>query len=79
VSRTPGPADEESDPDAERPGEERATVGSDWESRVMRRIAPHVAEVLAPGESPSEQADDLGWERPGLEHLARRLRRKPSD
>jgi hypothetical protein len=57
--------------------EEGEAPAADWEARVMRRIATHVDEVLATGDTLEERAGEFGWESRGLEHLARRLRGKP--
>lgn len=52
---------------------ERTLVREDWESVVMRRVAPHVAAVQ------DEVADDetgeerFGWESEGLRRLSREV------
>ena len=53
----------------------RAASGtdSDWESRVLERIAGHV-EAVVPGEGKEIEASGYGWEEPSLSRLARHLR-----
>lgn len=55
--------DEEFDPDS-------TLVREDWESTVIRRIAPHVAAVQSEvGENASSE-NRFGWETEGLRRLA---------
>lgn len=50
----------------------RRRVHSDWESAVMRRVAPRVAELEEQAER--EGSDQLyGWESVGLRHLSSHL------
>lgn len=47
---------------------EATLVREDWESTVIRRVAPRVAEVEA-------NAEQFGWESKVLRHLSRELQR----
>ena len=50
-------------------------VRDDWESTVIRRVAPRIAEVQSDVEA---HADQFGWEREGLKRLSRELQRDSS-
>ncbi len=49
---------------------EKTIVREDWETRVMRRIAPRVAAVRRAVEVDAER---FGWESEGLRRLSRKL------
>ena len=50
---------------------EKTLVREDWESTVIRRVAPRIAEVQ---DEIEEDEDRFGWEREGLRRLSRELR-----
>ena len=50
----------------------RRSSRSDWESAVMRRLAPRVAELEEQARS-GEDEERYGWESAGLRHLSSRL------
>jgi hypothetical protein len=56
---------------------EQTLVREDWESTVMRRVAPHVAAVQGEvdEESPGEGTGRFGWESEALQRLSRELQR----
>jgi hypothetical protein len=52
---------------------EQTLVREDWESTVIRRVAPHIAEVQSDIEAGDES---FGWESEGLRRLSRELQSK---
>ena len=62
------PAFEDIDPD-------KTLVREDWESIVIRRIAPHVAAVQSALSEDSRGSQRFGWESEGLRRLAQELQR----
>jgi hypothetical protein len=54
---------------------EQTLVREDWESTVIRRVAPHVAAVQNEVDDESEGEDRFGWESEGLRRLSRELQR----
>ena len=52
----------------------RSGGDSDWESRVLERIAGHV-EAVVPGEGKDSETPGYGWEDRSLNRLATHLRR----
>lgn len=63
------------DDDIEDIDPEQTVVGDDWESTVIRRVAPRVAEV----QDKIADEDRFGWESEVLRRLSRELRLKESD
>lgn len=59
---------EEIDPDA-------TLVREDWESTVIRRVAPHVARVQKEVAEDSNAESRFGWESEGLRRLAYELQK----
>jgi hypothetical protein len=51
---------------------EKTLVREDWESTVIRRVAPRIAEVQ---EEIEADEDCFGWESEGLRRLSRELQR----
>jgi hypothetical protein len=49
---------------------ERTLVRDDWESTVIRRVAPRIAEVQDEAEADEAR---FGWENEGLRRLSREL------
>ena len=51
---------------------ERTLVREDWESTVIRRVAPHVAAVQSELEADEDTITDerFGWEAAGIKRLA---------
>lgn len=62
-------ADEEIDP-------EQTLVGEDWETTVIRRVAPHLAAVQSSVAEDSNAEDRFGWETEGLRRLSREMARE---
>jgi len=57
---------------------EKTLVRDDWESVVIRRVAPHVAAVQSQmAEDPAAESR-FGWESEGLRRLAEGVRRSGS-
>jgi hypothetical protein len=52
---------------------EQTLVREDWESTVIRRVAPHVAAVQ---DEVDEDQDTFGWESEGLRRLSRELQER---
>ena len=61
-------ADENFDP-------ERTLVREDWESVVLRRVAPHV-EAVQEAVSDDDGAERFGWESEGLRRLSREVQNR---
>jgi hypothetical protein len=55
---------------------EQALVREDWESTVIRRVAPHVAAVQSSVAEDSAGEDRFGWETEGLRRLSRVMTRE---
>jgi hypothetical protein len=51
----------------------RRRASADWESAVMRRLAPRVAELEEQAEKQGNVEELYGWESVGLRHLSNRL------
>lgn len=67
------------DPELEDEDPEKTLVREDWESTVIRRVAPHVAAVQsAVGEDAAEEAR-FGWETQTLRLLSRAVSRECGD
>lgn len=54
---------------------EKTLVREDWESTVIRRVAPHVAAVQRSIAEDSAGEQRFGWESEGLRRLAQELQR----
>jgi diaminopimelate decarboxylase len=54
---------------------EKTLVRDDWESVVIRRVAPHVAAVHSQMAEDSAAESRFGWESEGLRRLAAGMRR----
>jgi hypothetical protein len=54
---------------------EQTLVREDWESTVIRRVAPHVAAVQSAVDEEDGGEARFGWESEGLRRLSRELRR----
>lgn len=54
---------------------ESTLVRDDWESTVIRRVAPHVAAVQSEIAEDSAQESRFGWESEGLKRLAHEVRK----
>ena len=54
---------------------ESTLVREDWESTVIRRVAPHVAAVQSQIAEDSSQESRFGWENEGLKRLAHEVRK----
>lgn len=54
---------------------ESTLVRDDWESTVIRRVAPHVAAVQSEVAEDSAGEDRFGWESEGLKRLAHEVQK----
>lgn len=54
---------------------ESTLVRDDWESTVIRRVAPHVAAVQSEIAEDSAEESRFGWESEGLKRLAHEVRK----
>jgi hypothetical protein len=54
---------------------EETLVRENWESTVIRRVAPHVARVQGEVDEESDGEGRFGWESEGLRRLSRELQR----
>jgi hypothetical protein len=61
-------AEEEVDP-------EKTLVREDWETTVIRRVAPHLAAVQSSVAEDSAAEGRFGWETEGLRRLSREMAR----
>lgn len=67
------------EPDLEDEDPEKTLVREDWESTVIRRVAPHLAAVQsAVGEDSIAEAR-FGWETEGLRRLSRVMARNRAE
>lgn len=55
---------------------EKTLVREDWETTVIRRIAPHVAAVQSAVAEDSAAEGRFGWETEGLRRLSREMTRE---
>lgn len=53
---------------------EQTLVREDWESTVIRRVAPRVNEVQEAVESHPDGEERFGWESEGLKRLSREVK-----
>lgn len=54
---------------------ESTLVRDDWESTVIRRVAPHVAAVQSELADDPQAEERFGWESEGLKRLAHEVRK----
>ena len=73
--KLPKPQLDEICEDIEEIDPEKTIVREDWESVVIRRVAPHVAAVQSEMAEDSAAESRYGWESEGLRRLAEGLRR----
>lgn len=52
---------------------EKTLVGEDWESAVIRRLAPRIAAVQRAVAESAAADDRFGWETEGLRRLSREM------
>jgi hypothetical protein len=67
--KMPRPSNPE--PEIEDIDPEQTLVREDWESAVIRRVAPHVAAVQDEVNDDEEGEGRFGWESEGLRRLSR--------
>jgi len=65
----------DSDLDEQEVDPEQTLVREDWETTVIRRVAPHVAAVQSSVAEDSAAEDRFGWETEGLRRLSREMAR----
>jgi hypothetical protein len=58
---------------------EQTLVREDWETTVIRRVAPHLAAVQSSVAEDSAAEDRFGWETEGLRRLSRVMTRQSND
>jgi len=75
----PRPAQVDSDLEEEEIDPEKTLVREDWESAVIRRVAPHVAAVQSSVAEDSAAEARFGWETEGLRRLSREMARDRSE
>ena len=73
--RMPRPLIDERVEELEEIDPEKTLVRENWESVVIRRVAPHVAAVQSAMAEDSSAEARYGWESEGLRRLAEGLRR----
>jgi hypothetical protein len=66
----------DTDVDAEEVDPEQTLVREDWETTVIRRVAPHVAAVQSSVADDSAAEGRFGWETEGLRRLSREMARE---
>lgn len=71
----PRPRVDEVNDEPEEIDPEKTIVRENWESIVMRRVAPHVAAVQSAMAEDSSAEERYGWESEGLRRLAEGVRR----
>lgn len=75
----PSPLEIDPDLDQEEVDPEQTLVREDWETTVIRRVAPHVAAVQSSVAEDSAAEDRFGWETEGLRRLSREMARERSE
>jgi hypothetical protein len=55
---------------------EQTVVSEDWETTVIRRVAPHLAAVQSSVAEDSNAEGRFGWETEGLRRLSREMARE---
>ena len=73
--KMPRPQLDEIAEDIEEIDPEKTLVRENWESVVIRRVAPHVAAVQSQIAEDSAAESRYGWESEGLRRLAEGVRR----
>lgn len=73
--KLPKPQLERIEEELEEVDPEKTIVREDWESVVIRRVAPHVAAVQSEMAEDSGGESRYGWESEGLRRLAAGLRK----
>jgi hypothetical protein len=73
--KMPKPHLEEREADIEEIDPEKTLVRENWESVVIRRVAPHVAAVQSEMAEDANAEGRYGWESEGLRRLAEGMRR----
>lgn len=63
-------------PELEDIDPEKTLVREDWESTVIRRVAPHLAAVQSAVAEDSAAENRFGWETEGLRRLSRVMTRE---
>lgn len=71
----PRPSLGERESDVEEIDPEKTIVRENWESVVIRRVAPHVAAVQSEMAEAAADESRYGWESEGLRRLAEGMRR----
>ena len=66
----------DTDLDPEEVDPEQTLVREDWETTVIRRVAPHLAAVQSSVGEDSTAEDRFGWETEGLRRLSRVMARE---
>ena len=64
------------DPELEEEDPEKTLVRDDWESAVIRRVAPHVAAVQSAVAEDAGAEARFGWETDSLRRLSREMTRE---
>jgi hypothetical protein len=64
------------EPELEEEDPEKTLVREDWESKVIRRVAPHLAAVQSAVAEDSGAEDRFGWETQTLRLLSRVVTRE---
>jgi hypothetical protein len=72
----PRPVQIDSDLDEQEIDPEQTVVREDWETTVIRRVAPHLAAVQSAVAEDSTAEARFGWETEGLRRLSREMARE---
>ena len=72
----PRPTQIDTDLDEEEIDPEQTLVREDWETTVIRRVAPHLAAVQSSVAEDSSSEARFGWETEGLRRLSREMSRE---
>ena len=72
----PRPVQIDTDLDEEEVDPEQTLVREDWETTVIRRVAPHVAAVQSSVAEDSAAEARFGWETAGLRRLSQEVTRE---
>jgi hypothetical protein len=72
----PRPGQIDTDLDEEEVDPEQTIVREDWETTVIRRVAPHLAAVQSSVAEDSAAEDRFGWESEGLRRLSQVMARE---
>lgn len=71
----PRPVQIDTDLDQDEVDPEQTLVGEDWETTVIRRVAPHVEAVQSSVAEDSIAEDQFGWETVVLRRLSQEVAR----